>query len=489
MKIVTEISADIHTTLEPVNTPHSVIRNRGCEDDSTRSTFVAGGRAHNLTKDCESGTSDRKVPDDADPGPGTRNLTDDNNTAEETVEKEAGPGAGDAIGNAGPDVGDATDDAGPGAGDAVDDVGPVTRDVTDAVVTAVVDETICESPGGINAAGDEGFDAESKLGEGGPAVGDVIVVASSGARDMTDEASRQQRDVMDAVGPRLRTNGAGPDAEVAAGEVGPRAENETGAADPDLEEVTGDTGPAGTEVINEVKTKSEPAFENTDCDVRNTADNLDPGKGIISGDTSPRTFNATGETDPGEGRINDDASPVGRKVTDNKGPAAVIAIGATKGTQIASIAVKEATLSDNRPIGGIQDDSIKTSPALPAADLRSLLGGNRERHPTVNKTVHTQAWVPSNIYEAEQALRPFDCSSQWGPPSSTTRLERWTRRQKLVALPEDWRWVETILQRFPALGHLKASEQYRESGHSGLITAPASSTRPVPTQHKNKCLY
>jgi hypothetical protein len=182
MKIVTEISADIHTTLEPVNTPHSVIRNRGCEDDSTRNTFVAGGRAHNLTKDCESGTSDRKVPDDADPGPGTRNLTDDNNTAEETVEKEAGPGAGDAIGNAGPDVGGATGDAGPGAGDAVDDVGPVTRDVTDAVVTAVVDETICESPGGKNVAGDEGFDAESKLGEGGPAVGDVIVVASSGAR-------------------------------------------------------------------------------------------------------------------------------------------------------------------------------------------------------------------------------------------------------------------------------------------------------------------
>ena len=73
-----------------------------------------------------------------------------------------------------------------------------------------------------------------------------------------------------------------------------------------------------------------------------------------------------------------------------------------------------------------------------------------------------QAWVPKDIFEAEQKLKIFDLSTRWGPSSSLTRFERITRGRKLIIpAPVGWDWVDDILCRFPALGSLKASEQYK----------------------------
>jgi hypothetical protein len=72
-----------------------------------------------------------------------------------------------------------------------------------------------------------------------------------------------------------------------------------------------------------------------------------------------------------------------------------------------------------------------------------------------------QTKIPANIWDAEVALRKFDFSTKWGPRLSLTRSERLVRGRKL-GVQDDWEWIDDILRRFPALGGLKAHEQYQE---------------------------
>ena len=83
--------------------------------------------------------------------------------------------------------------------------------------------------------------------------------------------------------------------------------------------------------------------------------------------------------------------------------------------------------------------------------------------------------APSNIREAEQALRVFDCSTQWGPSSSLTRFARLARRRAFPAAPTGWDWVDDILRRFPALGNLTAAVKYRGRAD----TVPAAPDRQL----------
>jgi len=82
--------------------------------------------------------------------------------------------------------------------------------------------------------------------------------------------------------------------------------------------------------------------------------------------------------------------------------------------------------------------------------------------PVVADTSNTELYAggPSTILEAERALRLFDCSTCWGPPSSVTRFERLARRRQFSMPTPGWEWVDVILHRFPALGRLKAFEKY-----------------------------
>jgi hypothetical protein len=70
--------------------------------------------------------------------------------------------------------------------------------------------------------------------------------------------------------------------------------------------------------------------------------------------------------------------------------------------------------------------------------------------------------IPDNIWSAQTALQVFDNAvSIWGPKLSVTRNERIARLRKFFpgGMP-GWEWVDAILIRFPALGSLKAHEQY-----------------------------
>ena len=89
--------------------------------------------------------------------------------------------------------------------------------------------------------------------------------------------------------------------------------------------------------------------------------------------------------------------------------------------------------------------------------------------------------IPTTILEAEQTLREFDNARIWGPKSSVTRFERLARRRKYATTP-GWDWVDDILHRFPALGSLKAHEQYRRPAPIPGVRAPKSGLNPCPAR-------
>ena len=84
--------------------------------------------------------------------------------------------------------------------------------------------------------------------------------------------------------------------------------------------------------------------------------------------------------------------------------------------------------------------------------------------------------IPTNILDAEQALREFDSATLWGPKCSVTRSERLARGRKYFS-SAGWEWVDAILQRFPALGSLKA--------HKKLQVHECSSEAIPPTLDAN----
>jgi hypothetical protein len=88
---------------------------------------------------------------------------------------------------------------------------------------------------------------------------------------------------------------------------------------------------------------------------------------------------------------------------------------------------------------------------------------------------HLRLRISNDIFDAEQALRTFDNALLWGPKSSVTRFERLARLRN-YSTPAGWEWVDSILERFPALGDLKAHEQYRE--HEKSIAAGTSKLKP-----------
>jgi hypothetical protein len=150
--------------------------------------------------------------------------------------------------------------------------------------------------------------------------------------------------------------------------------------------------------------------------------------------------------------------------------------------------MKSATVrkpfSGDRTVGGVNDDKGGASVTLPGTDGGPLLVVSGDRSLVGHGDSHYHTRIPSNIYEAEQALREFDCSSKWGPSSSITRFDRLTRHRKLTTTqPAGWGWVEIILRRFPALGNLKAREQYHGKEHDGtaVATGPRSEIHPSPT--------
>jgi hypothetical protein len=70
-----------------------------------------------------------------------------------------------------------------------------------------------------------------------------------------------------------------------------------------------------------------------------------------------------------------------------------------------------------------------------------------------------------------QMLAAFDRSSDWGPSSSLTRMERWRRGVGWVKNADDWRWVETLLLQFPELG--------RQKPNTFRSAEPTQSSRPA----------
>ena len=85
---------------------------------------------------------------------------------------------------------------------------------------------------------------------------------------------------------------------------------------------------------------------------------------------------------------------------------------------------------------------------------------------------HFRLRISNDILDAEQALRTFDNALLWGPKSSVTRFERLARLRK-YSTPAGWDWVDAILERFPALGNLKAHEQYQEHAKSRIEAEPS----------------
>ena len=84
--------------------------------------------------------------------------------------------------------------------------------------------------------------------------------------------------------------------------------------------------------------------------------------------------------------------------------------------------------------------------------------------------------ISNDILDAEQALRIFDNAPLWGPKSFVTRFERLARLRK-YSTPVGWNWVDSVLERFPALGGLKAHEQYQEHAN-GIAARLAGASTP-----------
>ena len=105
---------------------------------------------------------------------------------------------------------------------------------------------------------------------------------------------------------------------------------------------------------------------------------------------------------------------------------------------------------------------------------------NVTRAGTMTAPALPQRTIPANIQDAEQALREFDYATIWGPKFSVTRFERLVRGRKYSALA-GWEWVDGILLRFPALGNLKAHEQYQVHGRGSATkySLLGLNTRPV----------
>ena len=109
-----------------------------------------------------------------------------------------------------------------------------------------------------------------------------------------------------------------------------------------------------------------------------------------------------------------------------------------------SLTVHELNTSDSLSIVDTVMNQPKTGGTATGRDLTSAA---------------TRA-IPTNLLDAEQALREFDIAkSIWGPNLSTTRFERWARRMKLPAPPTGWDWVKDILRVFPTLGSLRADQR------------------------------
>ena len=104
----------------------------------------------------------------------------------------------------------------------------------------------------------------------------------------------------------------------------------------------------------------------------------------------------------------------------------------------------------------------------PHCDLGGLTNKACDANPTAWEMRQTPGQIPlasaipDNIWDAQKALKVFDNAvSIWGPKLSVTRNERVARMRKLVpGGVSGWAWVDAILTRFPALGSLKAHEQY-----------------------------
>ena len=117
----------------------------------------------------------------------------------------------------------------------------------------------------------------------------------------------------------------------------------------------------------------------------------------------------------------------------------------------------------------------RASAAAPGTGLTAAtVGVNLCQCTVTGRGSYDPAAVPSNILEAEQALRLFDCSASWGTSSSATRFERLARRRKFFPPPPGLEWVDDILHRFPALGHLKAFERYRWNTGTAAASVPSS---------------
>ncbi len=85
--------------------------------------------------------------------------------------------------------------------------------------------------------------------------------------------------------------------------------------------------------------------------------------------------------------------------------------------------------------------------------------------------------MPSNVLEAEQALRAFDCSTRWNQPCpspASTALRDALRRRRFPGTPTGREWVDDILRRFPALGKLRATERYCAGADTVSVMATSS---------------
>ena len=119
-----------------------------------------------------------------------------------------------------------------------------------------------------------------------------------------------------------------------------------------------------------------------------------------------------------------------------------------------------------------------TAYAWPTASISVSLNTaeSGKQHGVTTRYLHDE--VPVDIFEAERRLKQFDYSTRWGPTpsSSLTRSERLARGRRLLApVPAGWEWVDDIIRRFPALGDLKATDQYK---------LPNRTTEPMPEQRK-----
>jgi hypothetical protein len=117
----------------------------------------------------------------------------------------------------------------------------------------------------------------------------------------------------------------------------------------------------------------------------------------------------------------------------------------------------------NKDLAPHQDPCVRTN-------------GKPEVKPTALKVMRTTnqtprlAFIPTNIFEAEQALHDFDNASAVGPKLSSTRFELLARLRNLSA-DAKWEQVYIILQQYPALGNLKTHERYQVCEQRGNVPA------------------